>query len=287
VDSPLVLQAVAKRYSRRGRWVFRGVNLEVPPGTLNSIVGVNGSGKSTLLRIAAGLTSPSRGTALVPSRLGYLPERQPARLKFTSTEFLLSMGRIRGMTRRAIVERGSELLERLDLQPDADVPWESLSKGNRQKVLVAQTLLAPTDLLVLDEPFSGLDESAELALDELIAEALVGGAGVLVSVHRRMGSPNVDHVWELGSAGLGEISSPGVSVAQSHSWNKRIVLTTTRDCASALPGQFDGIRRLPTEGSPKRLVLSVPNGMADDVLRKALTLGWSVESVGRELTGAT
>ena len=206
VGSGLVLQAVTKRYSRRGRWVLRGVSLEAPPGTLHSIAGVNGSGKSTLLRIAAGLTSPSSGRALVPSRVGYVPECQPARLKFTAAEYLENLGRMRGMRTRAVVERGSELLERLGLQPNSDVPWETLSKGNRQKVLVAQAFLGPTDLVVLDEPYSGLDDRAVIALDELIAETLSRETALLISTHRTQDPHNSDHLWQLESAGLVEIS---------------------------------------------------------------------------------
>ena len=287
VGSRLVLQAVAKRYSRRGRWVLRGISLEASPGTLNSIVGVNGSGKSSLLRIAAGSISPSSGRALVPSRVGYLPERQPARLKFTSAEYLANMGRIRGMTSRGVVERGRELFERLGLQPSSDVPWETLSKGNRQKVLVAQALLAPTDLVVLDEPYNGLDDRAGVALDELIAEALTRETAVLISTHRAQDRHDADHLWQLESAGLTEISPSSASALGSRSWNKRIVLTTTQDRSPALLAQFDGVESFQTDGSPRRLVLIVTYGKADGVLRAALTLGWSVESVGRALSEAS
>jgi ABC-2 type transport system ATP-binding protein len=287
VGSRLVLQDVAKRYSRRGRWVLRGVTLEPSPGSLNSIAGGNGSGKSTLLRIAAGLISPSSGRALVPAKVGYLPERQPDRLKFTSADYLANMGQIRGMTSRAVAERGGELFERLGLQPSSEVPWETLSKGNRQKVLVAQAFLAPTDLVVLDEPYSGLDEGAGAALDELIAEALTRETAVLISTHRAQDSHNADHLWQLESAGLREISPSGASPVGSRSWNKRIVLTTAQERPPALPGRFDEVESFQTDGSPKRLVLIVPNGEADDVLRAALTLGWSVESVGRALSQAS
>jgi ABC-2 type transport system ATP-binding protein len=281
VGSRLVLQAVAKRYARRGPWVLRDVSLEASPGTLNAIVGGNGSGKSTLLRIAAGLSTPSCGMALVPSRVGYLPERQPARLKFTSAEYLANMGQLRGMTRQAVAERARELFERLGLQPHADAAWETLSKGNRQKVLIAQALLAPTDLVVLDEPYSGLDDGAVIALDELIAEALIRETAILMSTHRTHGSRNADHVWQLESAGLREVSPSRAAVVGSRSWNKRIVLTTTRGCPPVPPGEFDGVESLLTEGSPTRLVLTVPDARADAVLREALTTGWSVESVGR------
>ena len=261
--------------------MLRGVSLEAPPGTLNSIAGVNGSGKSTLLRIAAGLTSPSSGRALVPSRVGYVPERQPARLKFTATEYLENMGRMRGMTSRAVMESGREFLERLGLQPSSDAPWETLSKGNRQKVLVAQALLGPTDLVVLDEPYSGLDDRAAVALDELIAETHSRETAVLISTHRTQDRHVADHVWQLESAGLIEISPSDASTVGSPSWKKRIVLTTTPDRSPALISGFDGVATLQKDGSSKRLVLMVPNGKADDFLRAALALGWSVESVGR------
>jgi ABC-type Mn2+/Zn2+ transport system ATPase subunit len=287
VGSRLVLQAVAKRYSWRGRWVLRGVSLEASPGTFNSIVGVNGSGKSTLLRIAAGLTSPTIGRALVPLRVGYLPERQPARLNFTAAEYLANMGQIRGMTSRAVAERGSELFERLGLQPNADVPWETLSKGNRQKVLVAQALLAPTDLVVLDEPYSGLDDRAGIALDELITEALTRETAVLISTHRTQDSHKADHQWQLESAGLTEISPSSAPTPGSGSRRKRIVLTTTQNRSPVPLSQFDGVGSFQTDGSSKRLVLIVSNGKADAVLRAALTLGWSVESVGRARSEAS
>jgi ABC-2 type transport system ATP-binding protein len=282
-----VLQAVTKRYSRRGRWVLREVNLEAFPGTFNAIVGSNGSGKSTLLGIAAGLLSPSSGRALVPSRVGYLPERQPARLKFTSAEYLGNMGRVRGMTARTIVERSSELFERLGLQPNPDVPWESLSKGNLQKVLIAQALLAQTDLVVLDEPYSGLDDRARVALDELIAEALTRKTAVLISTHGAQDSHKADHLWQLESTGLTEISQAGASDVGLQSWDTRIVLTTSQDLSPAVVSQFDGVEHARTDGSPRRVVLIVPNGKADGVLRGALKLGWSVESVARALSGAS
>ena len=287
MGSRVVLQAVAKRYSWRGRWVLQGVSLEVAPGSLDLIVGANGSGKSTLLRIAAGLTSPSSGRAFVPSRVSYLPESQPARLKFTSAEYLANMGRIRGMSGRAVVERAGELFERLGLQPSSAVSWETLSKGNRQKVLIAQALLAPTDLVVLDEPYSGLDDRAGLALDELIAEALARGTAVLISTHRAQGSHNADHLWQLELAGLIGISHSSASAVGSRSRDKRIVLTTTQERSPELLSRFGGTESFQTDGSPRRLVLVVPNGKADAVLRTALTLGWSVESVGRALTEAS
>ena len=204
VGSLATLDAVTKRYSWRGPWVLSGVDLVARPGTLTAIVGANGSGKSTLLRIAAGLVSPSGGTARVPAHVAYLPERQPARLKFSAAEYLANMGHIKGLATRAVAQRGAELFERLGLQPNADVPWETLSKGNRQKVLLAQAFLAPTALAVLDEPYSGLDDAAREALDELIAESLDQEAAVILSAHRTEDLRDADETRQLVSGTLVE-----------------------------------------------------------------------------------
>jgi ABC-type multidrug transport system ATPase subunit len=115
------------------------------------------------MRIAAGVTSPSGGTTSIPRRLGYVPERQAASGKFTGDEYLAHMGRIRGFDPASVQKRGGELLERLNLRPDPHAQWERLSKGNRQKVIIAQAFLGDFDGIVLDEPFSGLDGEARTA----------------------------------------------------------------------------------------------------------------------------
>lgn len=163
--------------------MLRGIDLELQPGSRTVIVGGNGSGKSTLLRIGAGVSWPTDGTVLLPDRIGYVPERLAARTKFTGTEYLAHMGRIKGLDPRAVNTRSRELLQRHDLQPGPNEPIESLSKGNRQKLVLAQAFLRPVELLVLDEPFTGLDPIAHAALGELTNEAQSGGTAVLVSSH--------------------------------------------------------------------------------------------------------
>jgi ABC-2 type transport system ATP-binding protein len=282
VGSHLALNAVTKRYSWRGPSVLRGVSLEVHPGSLTTIVGANGSGKSTLLRIAAGLVSPSKGTVHVPAKVGYLPERQPARLKFTPAEYVANMGHIKGLPARAIREEGAELFERLGLQPYADVPWETLSKGNRQKLLVTQAFLARSELIVLDEPYGGLDDRAREALAELVAEALGREAAVLVSAHRIDDVLGADRVQRLVSGDLTELEPPTGSGVPPARASKTIVLTTAQDRPLDPLSGLGGVERRRLDGSGRRLVLTVLALQADDVLRAALAAGWSVESVSVE-----
>lgn len=179
----MLIEDVYKRFERHGPWVINGVNLAFEAGTGTFVTGTNGSGKSTLLRIVAGLTRPTRGQVERARTASYVPERQPESIRMTGSAYLLHLGRMRGLGPIAIESKVSDLVGRLGLEPGPDVPIEELSKGNRQKVLVAQAFLCPEQLIVMDEPFSGLDSAGERALGELLAEALNAGSAIVVSGH--------------------------------------------------------------------------------------------------------
>jgi len=173
------VDGVHKRFGR-GPWVLQGVDLALEAGGLTAVVGGNGSGKSTLLRILAGLTRPSRGRIVHrPASVGYAPERLPARLRMTARGYLAHMARLRGMGPGS----AEAVLERLALSPGADVPIGTLSKGNSQKVALAQALAAPVGLLLLDEPASGLDGAARAALCSLLLDRRQAGAAILLTTH--------------------------------------------------------------------------------------------------------
>ncbi len=177
-------EAVSKRYGR-GRWILHDVDAEVSAGDVLAVVGGNGSGKSTLLRILAGLSRPTSGTVSGrPRHIGYVPDRFTAHDRVSAISYLTHMGRIRGMPGSAARSQGLRLLERLSLVGDPDTPLGTLSKGNAQKVAVAQALLVPPDLLVLDEPWSGLDDSAHGVLAEFIDDVAGRGGAVIFTDHR-------------------------------------------------------------------------------------------------------
>jgi ABC-type multidrug transport system ATPase subunit len=145
-----------------------------------SVVGGNGAGKTTLLRIAAGLSRPETGRVIGrPRPVGYVPDRFTADQHMSALGYLTHLGRIRGIPKPR--ERGAHLLERLALKGSA---LRTLSKGNTQKVALAQALLAPPRLLVLDEPWTGLDAPAQRVLADLIGEVATMGGAVLFTDHR-------------------------------------------------------------------------------------------------------
>jgi len=177
------LDQVGKRYAIGQPWVLRDVSLEIRPGTLVRFDGRNGSGKSTLLRLIAGITTPTKGTVRGRPVTGYVPERFPPALPFTGRDYLTHLGRLHGLAGRELAARIEASLDRLGGSDIADVPLRHASKGTCQKVAVAQALLPGRGLLVLDEAWTGLDEPARAALDELAAERVADGGSVVFVDH--------------------------------------------------------------------------------------------------------
>ena len=137
---------------------LRGVDATVRPGETVVVLGRNGAGKSTLLQLAAGVLRPSRGRVHDrPSVVGWVPERFPADQPFTTHQYLTAMAALRGLRGTAEADRW---IERLGLAEHRHTRLPDLSKGTAQKVGLAQALLRPPGLLVLDEPWEGLDAAA-------------------------------------------------------------------------------------------------------------------------------
>ncbi|GAA2246911.1 ABC transporter ATP-binding protein [Streptomyces ruber] len=177
------LDGVGRRYGLRGRWVLRGVDLDVAPGALVRVEGANGTGKSTLLRLLAGLDAPTEGRIVGRPRTAYVPERFPAALPFTASGYLTHLGAVHGLTRAAAARAADEWLERLGAAGHARTPLSELSKGGSQKVAVAQALLAAPELLVLDEAWTGLDAASREELERAVAERTADGAAAVFVDH--------------------------------------------------------------------------------------------------------
>ncbi|MFG1654885.1 ATP-binding cassette domain-containing protein [Micromonospora sp. NPDC049275] len=179
------LENVWLRYHRRGPWVLRGVDVQIGPGEVAVVLGRNGVGKSTLLQAAAGVLRPSRGRVVDrPARVGWVPERFPADQPFTVSRYLTGMARVAGLGRSAADEAVATWTQRLGLGAFSSVRLPELSKGTAQKVGLAQAMLRPPGLLVLDEPWEGLDAATRELVPGLIDEVLADGGTVLVSDHR-------------------------------------------------------------------------------------------------------
>jgi ABC-2 type transport system ATP-binding protein len=189
----LELRNVTKRYP--ATTAVKDVSFVARRGEVTGYLGPNGSGKSTTLKMITGLLDPTDGEILFDGeriqldpigyrqRLGYVPEEPQLYPHLTGAEYLAMVGQLRGMPERALAEKVEGFLRHLGLYGDRYVPISSYSKGMRQKVLLAAALLHNPDLVLLDEPFSGLDVNSALVLRELIRELAARGKVVLFSSH--------------------------------------------------------------------------------------------------------
>jgi len=169
-----------------------GITLSVPTGSIYGILGPNGAGKTTLLRILLGIIDPSSGTRRVLGRerpidaareVGYLPEERGLYPSMHAREAIAFMGALRGLSLAEGRRRADELLERHGLADWGKKPIRTLSKGMAQTVQLLGTIIHHPRLIVLDEPFAGLDAINQARLEELIRRETKAGATVIFSTH--------------------------------------------------------------------------------------------------------
>lgn len=189
----LELRRVSKRF--RGIVAVEDVSFCAPAGEVTGYLGPNGSGKSTTMKMITGLIETSSGEILFhgdpvqrdptayKQRLGYVPEEPHLYSHLTGLEYLSMVARLRDLPARDAAKRIDGLLRLFSLREDRHVPISSYSKGMRQKVLLSAALLHNPDLLLLDEPFSGLDVASALVLRSLVRELAARGKTVLFSSH--------------------------------------------------------------------------------------------------------
>jgi ABC-2 type transport system ATP-binding protein len=173
----------------------KGVSFSVEPGEILGYVGPNGSGKSTTVKMITGLLDPTSGQILFQgadirrdlkafkARMGYVPEEPYLYAHLSGVEYLTLVGRLRGMEARNLRRKVEALLALFDLREDRHSPITGYSKGMRQKVLISAALLNDPELIVLDEPFSGLDVNAALLFRELLTALAARGRMILFSSH--------------------------------------------------------------------------------------------------------
>ena len=171
------------------------VSFSIRSGEVLGYLGPNGAGKSTTVKILIGLIEPTHGEILFEGRdvrsdwpgflrrVGYVPEEAYLYQHLSGREYLQLLGRLRGMNRAVLDARIDELLRLLSLWEDRHSPLAAYSKGMRQKILISGALLHNPEMLILDEPFSGLDVNTALVLRTLIRALSERGKMVFYSSH--------------------------------------------------------------------------------------------------------
>ena len=189
----LELRSVTKKFN-----IFPAVDkvsFTVVPGEVLGYLGPNGAGKSTTIKMLAGLLEPSFGEILFEgvaisknlplykSRLGYVPEQAELYPHLSGLDYLMLVGRLRGIADRRLKEKALAFLRAFDLESDRNNALGSYSKGMRQKILLAAALLHDPDLLLLDEPMSGLDVTTGFVIRDVVKRLAGAGKAIIYSSH--------------------------------------------------------------------------------------------------------
>ncbi len=252
-----------------------GLNMKVPRGTIFGLLGPNGSGKTTTIRIALGIYRPDQGRVevlgaadplSVREKIGYLPEERGLYPKMKVREQLAFLGSIRGLSMAEADRRAGTWLERLGLGDRGNSLTNEFSKGMQQKVQFASAVMHDPELIVLDEPFTGLDPLNSRLLRDLILEQNRRGVTVILSTHRM---EQVEALCE--SICLIHQGRPVLSGRLSEiksSYGRSTIAIEYSGPHSALEG-LPGVRQVHDSGQGARLQMQ-RDASSQDILRKLL-----------------
>ena len=267
----LELREVRKAFDRF--LAVDGVSLRVPEGTVFGLLGPNGAGKTTTIRMIMNIIAPDSGEVLFferprkeadMHRIGYLPEERGLYRKMTVAEHLLYFGELHGLKRAELRPRITSWLERLELAAWTHRKVEELSKGMQQKIQLAATLIHDPAIVILDEPFSGLDPINQQLFKDLLAEYKAAGKSILFSTHiMEQAEKLCDHVCLI-SRGKAILDGELKAIKQEWGGNAYMLAgETDLERLKATPGVRDAI---PREGSVKLLL--DPGAGGPEVLRE-------------------
>jgi len=173
----------------------KDVNFTLARGGVLGLLGPNGSGKSTTVSMVTSLLEPTAGQILLDgesisiaplqykARIGYVPEEAHLYTYLTGPEYLELVGQLRGVSQRVLTEKIAGFMKIFGLEDDRYAPMSAYSKGMRQKILISAALLHDPDIVILDEPNSGLDVTSTLVLRSLVQQLARAGKMVLYSSH--------------------------------------------------------------------------------------------------------
>ncbi|GGP04890.1 ATP-binding cassette domain-containing protein [Nonomuraea glycinis] len=261
--------------SPEGKLALDGISFAVRPGEMFGFVGANGAGKTTTMRIVMGVLKADSGSVSWQGRpltytdrqkFGYMPEERGLYQKMRAGEQIEYFGRLHGLSQSAAKQAADDLLQRLGLTERRNSSVESLSLGNQQRVQLAVALVHEPEVLILDEPFSGLDPIAVDALATVLQERCRGGVPVIFSSHQLELVERLCDSVGIVSAGRMVASGTVEDLRAAESRTLRVVVR------EALPGWADG---LPGEVSVTgdRHVLLTTHGDDQEILRRAVKAG--------------
>jgi ABC-2 type transport system ATP-binding protein len=269
------IEGVTKRF--RDHTAVDGFDLSVPAGSIFGFIGPNGSGKTTTLRMILGIIEADEGKievfgarqqGVANNRIGYLPEERGLYRKMTVLAQLTYFGILKGMTRSAARKAALEWLERLDLSDWKDKKLETLSKGMSQKIQFIATVIAGPELLILDEPFSGLDPVNLDVLRSEIFRLKREGTTLIFSTHDMHTAEGMCDYISMIYKGKRVLDGSLQSIQETHGMDT--VRIRFKDRRQIGEGDLDGVTPVRQLGHFQELRF---NGEPATLLRAAMDLG--------------
>ena len=234
MDGGPILDVRDVRKAFRETRAVDGVTFEVVPGEVFGLLGPNGAGKSTLIRIVLDIYRPDSGSVSIfghpmqredLDRLGYLPEERGLYRKRRVIQVLAYLGRLKGLSAREATASADRWLARLAMEGFRDKRVEALSKGQQQKIQLIGTLLGDPEVLVWDEPFSGLDPVNANQVRDLLLELKAGGTTIILSTHLMAQAEALCDRVGLISRGRMVLCGPTPDVREHYGGNQAVIVT--------------------------------------------------------------
>lgn len=245
-----------------------GLSFDVQRGEIFAMLGPNGSGKTTTMRMILDILKPDRGriavlgralTAATKDRIGYLPEERGLYRNVRVLEMMIYLATLKGLSYREARKRSLAMLERLELAEHSKKKISELSKGMQQKIQFAVTVLHEPELIIIDEPFSGLDPVNSLALKDLLFEFKARGGTIVMSTHQMSQVEEMCDRLLMINRGQQKLYGPVDAIRRQYALNAIIV--QGKGDWSALPG----VARVETkENGTKSYLLHLKDGATPD-----------------------
>lgn len=283
---PIEINDLGMKYHRRGKDVLSGLDLTVEKGEVFGYLGPNGAGKTTTLKIIMGLLAQTSGTVRVfgcdasdcevRNRIGFLPEEPNFYEYLTARETLRFLAKLFGMDRSTTEERTEECLDSVGLAYAVDTAVGDFSRGMRQRLGLAQALINDPDLLLLDEPLSGLDPVGRARIRDVILDQAAAGKTVLFSSHVL---PDVEAICsKVGILGEGRLMESGTidEILSGSLETVELVLTRLSARQARAVEKLAGTLRKVRD----RYVATATNSQtAQEIMKLTLSDGGTVEAV--------
>lgn len=271
------LRNVTKKYNNQ--IILDSISFSLFNNEVVAIVGKNGSGKSTLLKLISGMAKTDFGQVkkhLNPLNIGFVPEILPTNLPFSPIEYLTYMGEIQKLSKEYVKKKVNELIELFQLNDKAESQIKDFSKGMKQKVLIMQALVGDADLLIMDEPLTGLDVKSQKDLGRILLKLKESGISIVFTCHETKLLENeilVDRVLLVKNQQIKEVSK----TTNSNKLYKMMFTISSNDSIDDIHHFFISIKERYKESDSKQMEVTFPHPNTSSILKILLKKGASIE----------